>query len=448
MRMWASEVAFATGGELVGDDVLLDGAVQDSRRVVSGCLFVPLVAERDGHDFAPGAVAAGAGATLWHREDLPECGPVVRVSDTLIALGHLGAAARRSIGSAARVVGITGSVGKTSTKDLLAAVLARSGNVHASDRSFNNEIGVPLTLLNAPADVDHVVVEMGARRVGDIAALVTVARPDVGVLTTVAPAHTEVFGSLAAAAITKGELLDGLPAGGCAVVNADVPEALAQGKRARCSLLTFGADGEVRACDVRLDEALRPTFRLESPWGRVEVTLEARGSHMVSNALAAAAVGLVEGVRIDEVAAGLAEARLSPWRMEVLEGSSGFTVVNDAYNANPTSMRAALTALAAFPGSGRRIAVLGVMAELGDGGPAAHREILFHAEAAGIEVLAVGTDLYGPVGLNGIDAVMAALVERSPGPGDAVLVKGSRVAGLEALVAGLTGKPVGAQTND
>ena len=434
----------ATGGELIGDDVLLDGAVQDSRRVVSGCLFVPLVAERDGHDFVNEAVAGGAGATLWHRDGLPGCGSVVRVSDTLVALGHLGGAARRSIGAAARVVGITGSVGKTSTKDLLAAVLARSGNVHASDRSFNNEIGVPLTLLNAPADVDHVVVEMGARRIGDIAALVTMARPDVGVLTTVVPAHTEVFGSLEEVAITKGELLDGLPAGGCAVVNADVPEALAQAKRARCSLLTFGTDGEVRACDVRLDEVLRPTFRLESPWGRAEVTLEARGSHMVPNALAAAAVGLVEGVRIDDVAVGLADARLSPWRMEVLEGPSGFTVVNDAYNANPASMRAALAALAALPGSGRRIAVLGVMAELGDGGPEAHRDVLFHAEEAGIEVLAVGTDLYGPIGLNGIDAAMAALVERSPGPGDGVLVKGSRVAGLEALVEGLTGKPAGA----
>ena len=162
---------------------------------------------------------------------------------------------------------------------------------------------------------------------------------------------------------------------------------------------------------------------------------------MVPNALAAAAVGLVEGVRINDVAVGLADARLSPWRMEVLEGPSGFTVVNDAYNANPASMRAALAALAALPGSGRRIAVLGVMAELGDGGPEAHREVLFHAEEAGIEVLAVGTDLYGPIGLNGIDAAMAALVDRSPGPGDAVLVKGSRVAGLEALVEGLTGKP-------
>ena len=439
--MWASEVAVATGGELIGDDVLLDGAVQDSRRMVSGCLFVPLVAERDGHDFVNEAMADGAGATLWHRDGLPGCGSVVRVSDTLVALSHLGAAARRSIGVVARVVGITGSVGKTSTKDFLASVLAQSGNVHASDRSFNNEIGVPLTLLNAPTDVDHVVVEMGARQIGDIAALVTVARPDVGVLTTVVPAHTEVFGSLEAVAITKGELLDGLPADGCAVVNADVPEALAQAKRARCPLLTFGTDGEVRARDIRLDEVLRPTFRLESPWGRAEVNLEARGSHMVSNALAAAAVGLVEGVRIDDVVAGLAEARLSPWRMEVLEGSSGFTVVNDAYNANPESMRAALAALAALPGSGRRIAVLGVMAELGDEGPAAHREVLFYAEEAGIEVLAVGTDLYGPIGLNGIDAALAALVSRSLGPGDAVLVKGSRVAGLEALVEGLTGKP-------
>jgi UDP-N-acetylmuramoyl-tripeptide--D-alanyl-D-alanine ligase len=446
--MWASEVAMATGGVLVGGDVLVDGATQDSRTVTPDCLFVPLVAERDGHDFVDGAMASGAAAALWHRDEETDAGPVVRVDDTAVALRALGSTARRSIGAAdglsanrtpARVVGITGSVGKTSTKDLLAAVLARAGVVHASDRSFNNAIGVPLTLLGAPAAAAHVVVEMGARREGDITDLADIARPDVGVLTTVASSHTGVFGSLEAVARTKGELFDGLPPDGCAIVHADVSAALAQAVRARCPVLTFGDAGEVRARDIRLDDVLRPTFRLESPWGRTEVTLEARGAHMVSNALAAAAVGLVEGVGLDNVAAGLAEARLSPWRMEVVTGPSGCTVVNDAYNANPVSTAAALDALAGLPGSGRRIAVLGVMAELGDGGPAAHVAVAGYAADLGVEVLAVGTDRYGTDVLDDADAALAALVQRALVPGDAVLVKGSRVAGLEAVVDGLLG---------
>ncbi|MBR13000.1 MAG: UDP-N-acetylmuramoylalanyl-D-glutamyl-2, 6-diaminopimelate--D-alanyl-D-alanine ligase, partial [Acidimicrobiaceae bacterium] len=426
MRIWASEVAAATGGELVGPDVPVDGATQDSRAVTPGCLFVPLVADRDGHDFVDAALAAGAAAHLTQR-NAPENGTTaVRVADTSDALTALGAAARRSVGAAdGRVVGITGSVGKTCTKDLLAAVLGRAGTTHASARSFNNEIGVPLTLLGAPPDARHVVVEMGARSLGDIARLAGVARPDVGVLTTVAAAHTGVFGSLEAIAATKGEMFDGLPPDGCAVVTADVPDALAQAARARCPVLTFGDRGEVRAREVVLDDALRASFRLESPWGRIEVRLKARGAHMVANALAAAAVGLVEGVDPAEVAVGLASAGVSSWRMELVEAPAGFTVVNDAYNANPTSTIAALEALAALPGAGRRIAVLGVMAELGDDAPAAHAGVAARATELGIEVLAVGTDLY-EVGTPAADAgaALAVLADRRPGAGDAVLVKG------------------------
>jgi len=442
VRIWASEVAAATGGELIGADVVVDGATQDSRSVTAGCLFVPLAAERDGHDFIGDALAAGAVAHLTQRPGPPtHGGTAIRVADTGEALTALGAAARRSIGAAGgRVVGITGSVGKTSTKDLLVAVLGRVGTAHASARSFNNEIGVSLTLLGSPADVRHVVVEMGARSVGDIARLAEVARPDVGVLTTVAAAHTGVFGSLEAVATTKGEMFDGLPPDGCAVVTADVPDALAQAERARCPVLTFGDRGEVRARDVRVDDALRPSFRLESPWGRIEVVLEVRGAHMVPNALAAAAVALVEGMEIAEVADGLAGARLSPWRMEVVEAPGGSTVVNDAYNANPTSTIAALEALASLPVVGRRIAVLGLMAELGDDAPAAHASVAVRAADLDIEVLAVGTDLYGPDVVEAVadpEAALAVLADRGPGAGDAVLVKGSRVAGLEAVVDGL-----------
>ncbi|MBI00032.1 MAG: UDP-N-acetylmuramoylalanyl-D-glutamyl-2, 6-diaminopimelate--D-alanyl-D-alanine ligase [Acidimicrobiaceae bacterium] len=442
MRIWASEVAAVTAGELVGPDVEIDGATQDSRSVTPGCLFVPLVAERDGHAFIAEALAAGASAYLTHRVASGSDGKTaIRVADTSEALTNLGTAARRSIGvDGGRVVGITGSVGKTSTKDLLSAVLGNSGLVHASRQSFNNDIGVPLTLVGAPTDVRHVVVEMGARSIGDIGRLVEVAQPDVGVLITVAAAHTEVFGSLEAVADTKGEIFDALPPNGCAVVTADVPEALVQARRARCPILTFGVRGEVRASNIQLDAALRPSFRMESPWGRTDVHLEARGAHMVTNALAASAVGLVEGVGLDDIAAGLMDAGVSPWRMEVVEASGGCTVVNDAYNANPTSVVAALEALAALPGSGRKIAVLGLMAELGDDSPDAHVAVAVRAASLGIDVLAVGTDLYGAEKseiVDGVDAARTWLTALDLGAGDAVLVKGSRVTGLEKVAEGL-----------
>ena len=425
MRFRASQVATAVGGELVGDDVWLDGATQDSREVASGSLFVPLLAERDGHEFVEAAMAAGAGAHLTARD--PGSGTAVRVADTGAALLALGAAARDSLDGP--VVGITGSVGKTSVKDLTRAVLARVGPVHASERSFNNEIGVPLTLLNAPAH-GPVVVELGARHVGDIASLCGVARPDVGVLTTVAVAHTGEFGSLDAVARTKGELFDALPPDGCALYNADVPAVVEQAGRARSQRLSFGDAGEVRARAVAVDDDLRASFRLESPWGRIDVRLAVHGAHMVPNALAAAAVGLVLDVPLAEVAAGLAEGPASAWRMALGTAPSGLRVLNDAYNANPASTSAALEALAALPVDGRRVAVLGLMAELGDLAVEEHLAVAARVAELGIELMAVGTDLYGVEPLADVEAAGAALDLDGT---DAVLVKGSRVAGLEVL---------------
>ena len=425
MRFRASQVATAVGGELVGDDAWFDGATQDSRAVTPGCLFVPIVAERDGHEFIAAALAAGAAGYLTEREPGP--GTAIRVEDTGAALLALGAAARGSLSGP--VVGITGSVGKTSVKDLTRAVFARRGSVHASHRSFNNEIGVPLTLLAAPGD-GPVIVELGARHVGDIAALCEVARPDIGVLTTVAVAHTGEFGSVEAVARTKGELFDALPPDGCAVLNADVPEVVAQASRTRSRVLTFGDTGEVRARDVVLDDDLRASFRLESPWGRTEVRLSVHGAHMVPNALAAAAVGLVLDMSLADVAAGLAEGDASPWRMALGTAPSGLRVLNDAYNANPVSTAAALDSLAALPVAGRRVAVLGLMAELGDRAADEHLAIAQRTADLGIELVAVGTDLYGVEPLADVDAVHAVL---DLGADDAVLVKGSRVAGLEVL---------------
>jgi UDP-N-acetylmuramoyl-tripeptide--D-alanyl-D-alanine ligase len=433
VRFRASEVAAAVGGELIGADVTLDGATQDSRSVTPGCLFVPLVADRDGHGFIEAAVAGGAGAHL--TSGAIGDGTAIRVADTAAALCDLGSAARAS--TSARVVAVTGSVGKTSVKDLTAAVLAQGGSTHASERSFNNEIGVPLSILGTPGDADFLVLEMGARAGGDIVRLAGIARPDVGVITTIDIAHTSAFGALEVVARTKGELLDGLPPDGCAVLNVDDDLVTGQAGRARCPVLTFGERGEVRARDVSLDEGLRPRFRLESPWGRADVRLEVHGAHMVSNALAAAAVGLFLGLSPDEVADGLSAARLSPWRMEVEAASSGLVVINDAYNANPASMVAGLEALAALAVAGRRIAVVGLMAELGGYEATAHLEMADRAALLGIDLVAVGTDLYGVASLAGIDEASAHLAGLSLGDGDAVLVKGSRVAGLEVLAAGL-----------
>ena len=431
MKFLASQVAAAVDGELFGDDILLDGATQDSRSVTPGCLFVPLRAERDGHEFIGEALDAGAIAFLTSNGLDVGRATGVRVPDTAAALLALGATARRSISMP--VVGITGSVGKTSTKDMTVAVLAPGGPAHSSPRSFNNEIGVPLTLVNAPDEPATLVLELGARQEGDIALLCGMARPDVGVITTVAAVHTGAMGSVDAVARTKGELLDGLPSDGCAVLAADVPAVMAQASRSRARQLTFGAAGEVRASGISINERLHASFLLESPWGRTEVHLWVPGVHMVDNALAAAAVGLVLGVPLEEVAVGLGKARLSPGRMQITTATSGLLVVNDAYNANPTSVRAALRAVALLPGRGRRLAVLGLMAELGGESSEAHLQVVALAHELGVEVLAVDTEFYGIEPLHGVDEALDVITSLNLGEGDSVLVKGSLVVGLQEL---------------
>ena len=429
-----SEVARATDGRLVGPDAVVSGAAIDSRRVAGGELFVPVVAERDGHDFVAAAVAAGAAATLTARPAATwgEGGPgvpAIEVADTVAALAALGTHARRRLPD--RVVGITGSVGKTSVKDLLAATLAARWRATASPGSFNNELGVPLTLLNAPGDSEAVVVEMGARGIGHIAALCAVARPTVAVVTRVAAAHTAMFGSLDAIADAKGELVEALPAGGTAVLNAGDPRVAAMAARTQSRVVTFGEGGDVRAEGVVLDDDLQAAFRLVGPWGEADVRLAVRGAHMVDNALAAATAALVCDVPLAGVAAALGEARLSPWRMDLVTLPSGALVLNDAYNANPASMSAALGALAALPAR-RRVAVLGIMAELGAGSDADHRAVADRAAELGIEIVAVAAPAYGAPTVADLEGAAAALA--GLGEGDAVLLKGSRVAGLERLL--------------
>ena len=307
MHLRTSELADAVGGRLEGPDVTVDGASQDSRALRRGQLFVPVIAERDGHDFIGTALATGAAAYLTTGRN--DGGTAIVVDDTLRALQAAGRLARGRLPSP--VFGITGSVGKTSVKDLLASILSERLVTAASAQSFNNELGVPLTLLNAPDGTQAVVVEMGARGIGHIAELCSVARPTVGIVTRVAPVHTQEFGTIEDVARAKGELVEALPTRGIAILNAADRRVAAMAPRTRATVITFGEGGDVRAEDVTLDDALRPTFVLASPWERAKVTLRVRGRHQVENALAAAAAGLAEGVGEAAVVRGLERGALS-----------------------------------------------------------------------------------------------------------------------------------------
>ncbi len=433
MRFTTSEVADATNGEVFGREVDIDGITIDSRRVRPGQLFVPIVAERDGHDFIDAAVVAGAAAYVT-------AGPIgaataIRVADTAEALSSLGRHARRRLPE--RVVAVTGSVGKTSLKDLLAAATATTWRTAASVGSFNNELGVPLTLANAPDDTEVAVVEMGARGRGHIAALCDVARPTIGVVTVVAGAHLEAFRTIDEVAAAKAELVEALPTGGTAVLNADDERVDAMAARTDAIVVRFGIDsGDVRAEGVTVDDDLRASFMLRSPWGTAPVRLSVAGHHQVTNALGAAAAALVLGTGVDAVAGGLANASLSAMRMDLVTLADGVRVLDDTYNANPTSMLAALSALAAAPAE-RRFAVLGTMAELGDGADREHAEVAEAARQLGIQVMSVDEERYG---LDGDDAVagpddaVRRLEAVGLGAGDVVLVKASRSARLERVV--------------
>lgn len=415
---------------LHGPDVEIDGATQDSRAVQPGQLFVPLVAERDGHDFIDKAVNSGASAFLTHRDDVLEAGgTAIRVADTTEAMTALGVMARQHLDG--HVVGITGSVGKTSTKDLLAGAIAGHLATHQSVKSFNNEIGVPLTLLNAPDATELAIIEMGARGIGHIALLCSMGSPTVGVVTAVADAHKGEFGSVENIALAKGELVEDLPASGLAVLNGDNPLVAAMASRTSAPVMTFGesAGNDVVVESVELDDELRATFTIATDWGRIVARPPTRGAHMATNTAAAVGVALWLGVPPDVVEAGIADTDVSPWRMDVQRSASGALVINDSYNANPTSMLGALDSLGRLCHD-RKIAVLGYMAELGDDERADHESVAESARSAGAEVIAVGTDLYGvdPVSIDEVGALLGPLSDNV-----AVLVKGSRSAGLEVL---------------
>jgi UDP-N-acetylmuramoyl-tripeptide--D-alanyl-D-alanine ligase len=471
IEMRLADVAAVTGGRLhraTGDERV--NAVEfDSRAVAAGGLFLALPGERvDGHAYAAAAVASGAAGVLAAREvdapavivppaeravgtSLDDTDPDGSGAAVLAALARLASHAVRAL-PATTVVGVTGSSGKTSTKDLLAAVLAPLGPTVAPPGSFNNELGLPWTALRADAATRHLVLEFSARGPGHIARLAAAVPPRIGVVLNVGSAHLGEFGSPAAVAAAKGELVEALPADGddacsagaphgVAVLNADDPVVAAMAARTAARVVTFGrAPGaDVRAEDVVLD-AGRARFTLVSAAGRAPVALRLVGEHHVGNALAAAAVALELGGTPEGIAAALSGAApVSRWRMEVTDRPDGVTVVNDAYNANPESMRAALSALVALAGGTRRTwAVLGAIGELGEGSTAAHAGVAAVARELGVDVLvAVGTTDYpGARVLAGVDDAVAVLGAELA-PGDVVLVKASRAAGLERVAAGL-----------
>ncbi len=433
VQFTTDEIAAAVRGTIEGPTATVDGASIDSRTVVEGQLFVPLVAERDGHEFVPTAVEAGATAYLTSQDPVEGPATAIRVDDTMEAFTRLGSVARDRLPEA--VIGITGSVGKTSVKDLLASVLATTFRTSASQKSFNNEIGVPLTLVNAPADTEVLVQEMGARGVGHIRKLCEVARPSAAIVTMVAEVHTSEFAGLDEVALGKGELVESVPVDGFVVLNGSDARVRKMADRTDARVITYGVSGDVVAQKVGVDGELRPKFRLSSPWGSVDVELAVHGVHQVGNALAAAAAGLAQGVPIDAIPEGLRNAALSPWRMELRQARAGGIVINDAYNSNPTALEAAMHSLAAIDAD-RHVAVLGLMAELGEHSEERHAEMGDLAHELGIELITVSCPLYGTgIDVPTIDAAIDAV--GTVGPGVAVLVKASRSAGLETVAGAL-----------
>ncbi|WP_433529094.1 UDP-N-acetylmuramoyl-tripeptide--D-alanyl-D-alanine ligase [Micromonospora sp. CA-263727] len=429
--------------------------VFDSRRVEAGGMFVALPGERaDGHDFATRAIEAGAAAVLASR---PVGVPALVVEDVPTAYGRLARAVVDRL-SNTTVVGVTGSVGKTSTKDILAQVLPVWGETVANRASNNNELGLPYTVTRATVDTRYLVLEMGARGIGHVAYLARIAPPTVSVVTRVGHAHIGEFGSVANIAQAKGEIVEALPDahnGGLAVLNADDARVAAMADRTRARVLTYGIDStaDVRAENLVMDELGRAGFRLVFNGRAAEVRLRLYGLHQASNALAAATVALGLGHSIDAVAEAVSQAEaVSPGRMQVTTRTDGVTVINDAYNAAPDAMRAALRALHAMAGDGRRaVAVLGEMTEQGDHAAQVHREIGEQISEIGagwlVAIGAANADQYaaGAAG-TAVDRVANMeqaweLLREGLRPGDVVLVKAANSAGLLALADKLAEEP-------
>jgi UDP-N-acetylmuramoyl-tripeptide--D-alanyl-D-alanine ligase len=428
--------------------------VIDSRQAEPGSLFAALPGERaDGHDFAAAAAAAGATVVLAQR---PVGVPALIVPDVTAALGQLARAVLDQIGDPV-VVGITGSAGKTTTKDLAAQLIEPLGPTVSPRNSFNNDIGLPLTVLRADEQTRYLIAEMSARGTGHIARLCAIAPPSMGAVLCVGHAHAGDFGGIDAVARAKSELPAALPPDGWALLNADDPRVRAMAAVTQAEVILFGRseDAAVRATGVTVDGSGRPSFTLVTPSGSAPVRLRLRGEHNVSNALAAAAIADRLGRPAPDIAAGLsaAEAR-SRWRMEVTDRPDGVTVINDAYNANPEAMRAALATLRIIARGRRAYAVLGYMTDLGPEEVPAHEQLGRDAAGADLAGLIVVGDAAAPIlagakshpswrgeliGVADTSTAIQVMRDRLR-PGDVVLVKASRVAAIEGIALALAGE--------
>ena len=446
MRTSAQWIAEAVSGRLVGNDVGVTGSVvTDSREAQAGSLYVARRGESaDGHAFVAGAVERGAVAVIVEHE-VDEAVAQIVVEDSTEALGALARAhveALRSTG-ALDVIAMTGSVGKTTTKDLLFQIMSADGPTVAPKLSFNNEVGLPLTVLQADETTRHLVLEMGASGPGHITYLTDIVSPDVAIELCVGHAHVGGFGGFEGVAAAKAELIKGTRTGGPVILNTDDPNVEAMAPLATGTIVRFSASGneraDVRACDVHMDRADRASFTLVTPEGSAEVSLAIVGRHHVANALAAAAGALTLGVDLATVAKVLSNARaLSPHRMDVHElvvDGCELTLIDDSYNANLDSMRAGIAALASIGAESRKIVVLGEMLELGEDSHPLHEQVGAMVAEAGVETL-IGLGADAHYYLEGASAVTNRVVAEDPADaarlalefaadGAVVLVKGS-----------------------
>jgi UDP-N-acetylmuramoyl-tripeptide--D-alanyl-D-alanine ligase len=447
-----SNFAQACGGRLQGADRHYVGVVTDTRTLSAGELFVALRGPNfNGNDFVAAAHAAGAAGAVV---DAPQATPLAQVivADSQAALARAAQHWRGRFDIP--VIAVAGSNGKTSTKEMLAAILGEAGPCLATRGNLNNHIGVPLTLLRLAPEHRFAVIEMGANQSGDVAGLVELATPSIGLITNAGAEHLEGFGSLEGAARAEGEVIEGLPATGTAVINADDPyDSLWRGlTRAQVSSFGMSPRASWHALDVHFDvddEGFNTHFTLVCPLGRVPLLLKLAGRHNVMNALAAAAAAAAAGATLEHISAGLARVRAVPGRLQFKRTAGGAWLIDDSYNANPSSVRAGIEVLAQL--DGRKWLVLGDMAELGDFAQASHAEVGAFARAQGIERLyatgALTVDSVESFGAGGQwfadpQALAAALIANAD-PGVRMLVKGSRVNRLERVVAALIASPAG-----
>ncbi len=453
-----------TGGEILAGaaTTMVNGLAIDSRSVEPGAAFVAFAGEHaDGHAFIADALAEGARAVLVTRDDeavraafeaaaRPEA-VLILVQDATGAVEALGRYHRDRL--MCPVIGVTGSTGKTTTKDFLRSVLATRLRVVATAENRNNELGVPLTIMEAGAETEVLVVEMAMRGPGQIEHLCTIARPTAGLVTNVGVSHVEILGTEEAIASAKGELVRAVPETGCVFLNGDDAwtDALETYSAAPVTRYGLSAGSDIRAENVEVAEDGTPSFTMVTAEGCAEVHLPVPGRHNAYNALAAASVALYLGIPVEDIVVGLESATFSRWRMETFQSATGITIINDAYNANPTSMRAALSALGDVSTRGRRIAVLGDMAELGSLAELAHFQLGEEVANSSVDVLVSvgerGRRIAEGALAAGMDAdavrpcVTAAeaseVLDDLAEAGDTVLVKASRVMGLERVVEGM-----------